>query len=262
MKKLTFEDVDEKLESKINKKLFEKSKKRFFDGFERNKVVSQVLDKTTMFTMYEMINSHIIEYVNGIIKAGKESVLFWAIGQNQKDIALKVYLVSTSNFKKRKPYIIGDPRFSKIKKGTKNLVYLWAQKEFSNLKRCHELGLPVVRPIHVSRNVLALDFIGKKGIPAKTLVETQVDLNDYQHTISILRRFYQEAKLVHSDFSEFNIFKTENGLVVFDLGSAVDLQHPNAMDFLKRDINNITKFFVKRGLTVEHPSDVLAKVIR
>lgn len=262
MKKSLIEDVNEKLESNLNKRLFAKSKTRFFDGFERNKVVNQVLDKTTMITIYEMINSHIIEYVNGIIKAGKESVLFWAIDHNQKDIALKVYLVSTSNFKKRKPYIIGDPRFSKIKKGTRNLVYLWAQKEFLNLKRCYDLGLPVVRPIHVSRNVLVIDFVGREGVPAKTLVETLVDINDYQTAISILKRLYQEAKLVHGDFSEFNIFKTENGLVVFDLGSAVDLQHPNAMDFLKRDINNITKFFVKRGLTVEHPSDVLAKVIR
>ena len=48
-----------------------------------------------------------------------------------KDVALKIYLVSTSNFKKREPYILGDPRFSKLKKGTKNLVYLWAKKRIS-----------------------------------------------------------------------------------------------------------------------------------
>jgi RIO kinase 1 len=73
---------------------------------------------------------------------------------------------------------------------------------------------------------------------------------------------YNKAKLVHGDFSEYNIFKTDKGLILFDLGSAVDLNHPNSNDFLKRDINNITKFFAKRGLTVEHPSDVLRKVTK
>ena len=61
---------------------------------------------------------------------------------------------------------------------------------------------------------------------------------------------------------EYNIFKTENGLLLFDLGSAVDLRHPNANEFLNRDINNITKFFVKRGLTVANPVDVLLKVTK
>ena len=69
------------------------------------------------------------------------------------------------------------------------------------------------------------------------------------------------AKLVHGDFSEYNIFKTDNGLVLFDLGSAVDLRHPNAQEFLKRDINNITRFFSKRGITVNNPTKVLKEMI-
>ena len=98
------------------------------DGFNKNKVVNQVLDKTTMFTMYEMINAKIIAYVNGIVKAGKESVLFWAVDPKGNDVALKVYLTSTSSFKNRAQYIVGDPRFLHLKKGTRNLVYLWAKK--------------------------------------------------------------------------------------------------------------------------------------
>jgi RIO kinase 1 len=39
------------------------------------------------------------------------------------------------------------------------------------------------------------------------------------------------------------------------------LRHPNAQELLKRDINNITKFFVRRGLTVENPKDVLRRII-
>ncbi len=48
--------------------------------------------------------------------------------------------------------------------------------------------------------------------------------------------------------------------ILFDLGSAVDLQHPNSQELLKRDINNISRFFVKRGLAVKNPIDVLKKI--
>jgi RIO kinase 1 len=50
-------------------------------------------------------------------------------------------------------------------------------------------------------------------------------------------------------------------LVLFDLGSAVDLRHPNAQEFLKRDINNITRFFSKRGIAVNDPTKVLKEMI-
>ena len=257
-----FDNNDDKLAARFESNLEKKLKRRrTFDGFDKNKVVNQVLDKSTIFELYELLKSKYVSKINGIIKAGKESVLFWAIDDGN-DIALKVYLVTTSNFKKRFPYLVGDPRFSRIKQGTKNLVYLWAQKEFRNLSLCYGLGIPVAKPIHVSKNILVMEFIGKNGIPSKTLLESNVDYHDYESAISLIGRLYREAKLVHGDFSEFNIFKTKNGLVIFDLGSAVDLRHPNAMEFLKRDINNITKFFAKRGLTVENPSDVLLKVTR
>ena len=260
---MSFDNLNEEFELKIEKKLNSKIKKKnLFDGFKKNKVVNEVLDKPTVMELYNLIKSNIIAYINGVVKAGKESVVFWAKSENEKDIALKVYLVTTSNFKKRSPYLIGDPRFSRIKKGTKNLVYIWAQKEFKNLSQCYEKGLPVVKPIHVSKNILVMEFIGENGHPAKTLLESQVDLHDYESAISIIKKLYKDANLVHGDFSEYNIFKTEKGLVLFDLGSAVDLNHPNSMDFLERDINNITKFFAKRGLTVENPSDVLQKVTK
>ena len=254
---------ENKLESRVENKLAEKSKrKKTLDGFKNNKVINEVLDKPTVFALYDLIKSKIISYVNGVVKAGKESVLFWAVGENETDLALKVYLVSTSNFKKRAQYIEGDPRFSRIKKGTKNLVYLWAQKEFRNLSLCYDKGIPVVKPIHISKNILVMEFVGKNGVPAKTLLESKIDMKDYHSAISLLGRLYKEASLVHGDFSEYNIFKTEDGLVLFDLGSAVNLNHPNAINFLKRDINNISKFFANRGLTVANPDDVILKVTK
>jgi len=255
--------ISKKLESKIDNKLISKSKRSpLEDGFKKGKVVNEVLDKPTVMTLYKMITDHIIAYVNGSISAGKESVLFWGVDENNVNVALKIYLVSTSNFKKREPYITGDPRFSHLKKGTKNLVYLWARKEFRNLSQCHDAGIPVPKPIYVTNNVLAMEFIGENGAPCKSLLVSEVDENDYNQAISIIKDLYHKAKLVHGDFSEYNIFKTDKGLVVFDLGSAVDLRHPNAQEFLKRDIYNITRFFNKRGIPVENSDELFEEIVK
>jgi RIO kinase 1 len=88
-----------------------------------------------------------------------------------------------------------------------------------------------------------------------------VDEKDYLQAISMIKNLYHSANLVHGDYSEYNIFKTKNGLVLFDLGSAVDLRHPNAQEFLKRDINNITRFFSKRGIDVNDPEEILEEII-
>jgi len=259
----TFSDKTDDLDFFLNSKNFLKSKKKTLpDGFKKNKTVNEVLDKLTTLTLFNLIKSKTIAYVNGVVRAGKESVVFWAVSPDNNDVALKVYLVTTASFKKRAAYILGDPRFSRIKKGTRNLVYLCAKKEHQNLTRCVRNSIPVVKPITVKNNVLALEFVGKDGIPAKTLIESEVNGDDYKSAIRLIKQLYKKARLVHGDFSEYNIFKTENGLVLFDLGSAVDLEHPKAHEFLKRDIENISNFFVRRGLTVKNPIDIINEVTK
>ena len=258
------DELGKKLEKRIDRDLLAKERRGRSekDIFDKSKVMDDVLDKTTIMTLSKLINSGIISYVNGVVGSGKESKMYWAVEPDGKNIALKIYLVTASNFKKRLPYLVDDPRFSRIKKGTRNMVELWAQKEFRNLTQCVKSGIPVIKPIHVLKNVLVIEFVGKNGVPAKTLVETEIDENDYKDAISIISQLYKKAKLVHADFSEYNIFKTQNGLIVFDLGSAVDVRHKNAKEFLERDIKNITRFFVKRGLTVENPSDIFARITK
>ena len=260
--KASADELGKKLTRRIDNQLLKNERRGASarDIFDKRKVMEDVLDKTSIMALSKLINSGTISYVNGIVGSGKESKLYWAVDTKGNDIALKIYLVTASTFKKRQPYLVDDPRFSRIKKGTRNLVELWAQKEFRNLNHCSKVGIPSIKPIRVLKNVLVLEFVGKNGVPAKTLLESEVDENDYKEAISIISQLYKKAGLVHADFSEYNIFKTENGLILFDLGSAIDIKHKNAKEFLQRDVENITRFFVKRGLTVEHPSDIMARI--
>ena len=248
--------IEDRLAGKERKKKSEKN------GFDKNKVLNEVFDKSSMMTLSKMINDGIISYVNGAVGSGKESKVFWAVDPSGKNLAVKIYLVTTSNFKKRFPYLIGDPRFDRIKKGTRNLVELWARKEYANLNQCFTAGIPCPKPITSVKNILVMEFVGNGGVQSPSLVESEVDYIDYKKTMNIIFDLYEKAELVHADLSEYNIFKTEKGPVVFDFGSAVDIRHPKAKDFLERDIRNITKFFAKRGLTVENPSDILERMIK
>jgi RIO kinase 1 len=60
---------------------------------------------------------------------------------------------------------------------------------------------------------------------------------------------------VHSDLSEFNIFKFNDERVLFDMGSAVLASHPLSREYLKRDITNMVRFFRKRGITSKDSDD-------
>lgn len=235
---------------------------RVDDGFDGDKTVGEALDRPAILTLYGMIKSGVISRVNGPVSAGKESVVFWASGPGGEDVALKVYLVSTSSFKRRSAYILGDPRFGRIRRGTRSLVRLWAQKEFANLSACMRCGIPVPEPIRVAGTVLAMKFVGSGGRPHGTLLTTKdVCDADYRGTIALIGRLYAEARLVHADLSAYNVFKAPGGrLVLFDLGSAVDARHPRAAEFLERDIRNVSRFFARRGLSVDNPADVLEEV--
>ena len=255
------ERATSKIEQKLDSRINTRRKRDLADGFKKNKVVNEVLDKPTIMTLYKMITSGVLSGVNGSISAGKESLVFWGLDSAGMSVALKIYLVSTSNFKRRQEYVLGDPRFTSIKKGTRNMVYLWAKKEFRNLKQCEAAGISAPRPIHVANNVLAMEFIGSSqhrddsytmSTPATQLLHSTVNYDDYLQATSIIIDLYEKAGLVHGDYSEYNIFKVDGrGLVVFDLGSAVHKNHPNSTMFLQRDINNIIRFFKKRGVKID-----------
>ncbi|GBC73302.1 3-deoxy-D-manno-octulosonic acid kinase [archaeon HR04] len=226
------------------------------------KVREEVFDTKTMLTLYTIMNSGYLAYLNGVVASGKESRVYWGVAEDGSDIAVKIYLVATAEFRHRLQYIVGDPRFKRVKRGIRNIVMLWARKEFKNLSRAYSSGVSVPKPIYVKDNVLLMEFIGSDGIPAPTLNQCNVCKEHYEQVIDNIIKLYRDARLVHADLSEFNIF-LHNGdrIVIFDFGSAVDVKHPNAQEFLLRDMMNVNRFFSKQGVEV-HDINYLLSIIR
>ena len=225
-------------------------------------VFDNVFDVPTLMTINELRSDGIIKHMKSSLAAGKESKVYLAVAPDGSLRIVKIYLTVSAEFKKRMQYIAGDPRFSDLKPGSRSLIMTWARKEFKNMWTAHTVGVRVPLPIAVKKNVLVMEFVcDSEGNPAPALVNAEeITLNDYREVIEQMTMLYQKAKLVHADLSEYNIFKTDLGIMLFDFGSAVDIQHPNSKQFLLRDVLNINRFFERRGIEVLSTAQVEEKI--
>lgn len=227
------------------------------------KLRSEVFDVATLKALYTFANKGVIEAMGGVVSTGKEGNVFHALGKDGRELAIKIYRISTSDFRKMEDYMLGDPRFSNIRHTQKGIVFAWTQKEFRNLQRAAEVGVRVPEAYDADRNILIMEFIGKDGVPAPRLRDVKIDEPEriYRTIESIMVTLYQEAKLVHADLSEFNILLYEDEPVIIDMGQSVLLDHPMSREFLVRDIKNVVKYFKKLGVDCNE-EDLLAKITK
>ncbi|MEZ0248781.1 MAG: serine protein kinase RIO [Thermoproteus sp.] len=213
--------------------------------------LDEVFNAYTWRALLSLMNRGVVDEVLGPLAQGKEARVILARDKGGEYIALKIYYTTTSTFiKSRYKYILGDPRFKnkKIKKDIIDIVEVWCRKEFGNISAAFKAGVKAPRPIAIEKNILAMEFIGEGGRPAPTLNEIGLGgLEDPDETFwEILRnieRAYVLAKLVHADLSEFNVMYHNGDIRIIDWGSAVKREHPLALEYLARDLNNIFRFF-------------------
>jgi len=226
---------------------------------EELEALEQVFDKSTLMVIYHMLDTGKLAKISGVVRSGKEARIYWGLGPRRREIAIKIYLTLSAEFKKgRLAYIEGDPRFQRIRTDTRSLVYTWAQKEFKNLMQAREAGVRVPNPITVQKNVLLMGFIGKNGEPAPLLRETvpRSPRKTYHDLVLSLRLLYQKASLVHGDLSEYNIMLWRGNPVLFDLSQAVSVEHPMADRLLMRDILNLNRYFSQIGVATRTENDI------
>ncbi|SDA01502.1 BZ3500_MvSof-1268-A1-R1_Chr10-1g02730 [Microbotryum saponariae] len=176
-----------------------------------------------------------------------------------RHLALKIYKTSILIFKDRDRYVSGEFRFKSgyARSNPRKMVRLWAEKEMRNLRRMKNAGLNVPEPIEVRENVLVMEFMGVQegedewqasprlkdaDIPFSALPDLYLD------TLVILRILFQKCKLVHADFSEYNVLYHRSQLVIIDVSQSVEQDHPSAFDFLRSDLKNVEEFYGRKGV--------------
>ncbi|XP_050232509.1 uncharacterized protein LOC126681139 [Mercurialis annua] len=216
----------------------------------------QVLDPRTFRVLCKLINQGLCEHVYGTISTGKEANVYYGAKVDGQEFAIKVYRTSVLVFKDRDRYVQGDYRFRHgyCKRNPRKMVKAWAEKEMRNLMRLKKAGIRCPTPYFLNRNVLVMEFIGKACNAAPRLKDAGLSLDKlregYVEMIITMRKLYQKCKLVHGDLSEYNILSFEGHLYIIDVSQSVDLDHPQALDFLREDCVHVSNFFKKHGVAV------------
>lgn len=244
------------MESPVNKSDIHLQKMREvkrLKSVEDKRVGSEVFDRITLQTLYKLANQGHIHLLNGAISTGKEANVFKGADENDNLVAVKIYRVTTSDFKKMQYYIQGDPRFNVRSKSKRQLINNWVLKEFKNLNRAYNAGVRVPKPIIAKNNILVMEFIGETdGTPARLMRQAKISNPDYvaKKIIEYVKKLYNDAELVHGDLSAFNILMHHDEPVIIDLSQGMVVDHPLSRELLNRDIDNLIKDFKKIGIEI------------
>ncbi|KAL6260388.1 hypothetical protein P5V15_007916 [Pogonomyrmex californicus] len=215
-----------------------------------------VLDSRIKKKLHKLFERGILAEINGCISTGKEANVYYAKSKNEDEIAIKIYRTSILTFKNREKYIRGEYRFDHVHSlhNPRKMVKIWAEKEFSNLKRLEQGGVHAPQPILYGGHMLLMEFLGSNGWAAPKLKDAVLTESKsrmlYRECIEIMWKMYNKCRLVHADLSEYNLLYHNGSIVVIDVSQAVDRDHCNATEFLRNDCSNITAFFKKHDVGV------------
>ncbi|MGQ9587698.1 MAG: serine protein kinase RIO [Thermoplasmata archaeon] len=217
------------------------------------KSYDEVFDKPNLMVIYKLFSDGVLDRLDFPIATGKEGNVFRASTRDGGLLAVKIYRTTTSTFRDMAKYIHGDPRFDGLGGRKRKLIFMWAMKEFLNLKQLYKAGVRVPKPVAQRRNVVVMEYIGNETEPAREL--RNVKLRDPEPVarklLDYIKLAYRKAKLVHSDISEFNVLMLDGKPVIIDVGQAVMLGHPLAQEWLERDVSNVARYFRRYDVKIE-----------
>lgn len=188
---------------------------------------------------------------------GKEADVYDALTQEGKRVAVKFHRLGRISFRQTRRvrgYAAEHPRVSWLHQSK-----LAAEKEFEALKLVYPYEISVPEPIHQNRHALVMDMI--EGIELFRCIDIPNPNKILEEILFNLRKSYLLAKVIHADLSEFNvILKPDLHILIIDWPQFVKTDHPNAEYLLRRDIENITKFFQRKFKVNSRITDALAYI--
>lgn len=255
--------------------------------------VENVLDPRTMRFLKALVNRGVITGLNGCLSTGKEANVYHAFAgpgkiteeeqekeksktlddlsaEGRKEYAIKIYKTSILIFKDRERYVDGEFRFrnSRSQHNPRKMIKIWAEKEYRNLRRIHQMGvIPSPEPIEVKNNVLVMEFLNRgNGFASPKLKDHPYKDRDeifhyYHLMVAYIRLLYQVCRLVHADLSEYNTIVHNDKLYMIDVSQSVEPEHPMSLDFLRMDIKNVNLYFEKMGIDIFPEKSIFQFVI-
>jgi RIO kinase 2 len=224
--------VEYALKNLLKLKLISKTEKGF-------KLVSTGLD---IYALKILVDSKIIFGIGKPLGIGKESDVVEAITEFDQDRAIKFFRIGRISFTDTK-----RKRSIEKRKDVHNWLLInieAAKREYDFLMKLKQTKMNISTPYFRAMHSIVMHRIN--GIRL-------IDYKSLQNPKEILNKIFDQIKIaygeniVNGDVSEYNIILDENNDIwIIDWPQAVTLDHPNSNFLIKRDINNVIRFFKRK----------------
>lgn len=177
---------------------------------------------------------------------GKEADVYDGLSPSGHRVAIKFHRAGRSSFRQTKRLRMYGEVASWYKQSC-----IAAKREYEALETLYSLGVKVPKPIAYNRHAIVMDII--IGDPLYVVTDLPDPQRAFYEIIENIKKAYQEASMIHADLSEFNvIIKPDFDVLIIDWPQWVSRNHPRSLEYLKRDVVNLSRFFTKRfGLDID-----------
>ena len=180
-----------------------------------------------------------LESVGAPLGEGKESDVYEAKGDGL--VAVKFHREGVTNFRE----VRRDRDYTADRAHTSWMytARVAAEREFEALTELYG-SAAVPEPIDHNRHAIVMERVDGVELSRAAIPDESVP--------PLLRAILDEIAAVtslgyvHSDMSQYNIFVTEDGPVIFDWPQYIAFDHPNARELLRRDVENVLQFFFRK----------------
>lgn len=198
--------------------------------------------------LWSFAKANTIDGVGAKLGVGKESDVYEA--SSFRPLALKFHREGIGNFRnltRERDYTADREHVSDL-----YTARIAAEREHDLLSDLYpEVSVP--RPIEQNRHAIVMELIEGPEL-------AQASFSTDEANAVFIRILHEAAKAyhagyVHADLSEYNVFVEADRVVLFDWPQAVEREHPNAAEFLERDVRTILEYFERK-----YPDGIAADV--
>jgi RIO kinase 2 len=190
-----------------------------------------------------LVRSGVIDAIGQKLGVGKESDIYEAINSKGTRLAVKFHRLGRTSFRqtlRKRGFVAEQTHMSWL-----NQSKLSAEKEYSALRDLTYARVSTPKAVKCNRHIVVMSLISGTELKFAEMEDPKPIVKEILRNV---RRAYVGAKLIHSDLSEYNILiKPDGKILIIDWPQSVSIDHPNAHDNLKRDVQNIITFFKRKS---------------
>jgi RIO kinase 2 len=187
--------------------------------------------------LHALSEQGIVAALGAFVGEGKEAVVYRGLGLSE--LALKFHRVGQRSFQSaraKRGYLPREGHIPWIFASAYS-----ARREFEALTRVHP-AVTVPLPVTRNRNLVVMGWVTGTNLNRCTVEQPQELLREILD--QVIRAY--RCGVIHGDLSEFNLMVGEGGVTLIDWPQWVETTHPNAAEYLKKDLGNVLSYFGRK----------------